>query len=335
MKQIFYISFFFVVIVNAQTPDKGEVTYLDFNQKPTNKENAFYYEFRTPYKNDIIKYQKYFIYSTTKAYLVKKYYLDKEGKKQGKYLSFYNTGQIRREGIYLNNVKNGPWKYYNILNIKKPDSILNKSSLTDIESYNNGLKEGAFQEYHYNGNNKGEGSYKNDVLFGECKWYHQNGQLSSYEFYNENGKIDSIIQWNENGTLSKGKLKPLKGPIKDKNKAINSITQRISKNFNKTLLRNNNYEQGKVFVGLKLSKEGTIENLHINSTSKIPFSFEKEIKRIINNIKTVEKSYYHNQLVDVYLRFSVSFTDSKSITRIRNSNKNFARPNFNKKSTSY
>ena len=85
MKQLFYFLFLFVIAVNAQTSEKGEVTYLDFNHKPTSKENATYYEFRTPYKNDIIKYQKYFIASATKAFLVEKYYLDKEDRKQGKY----------------------------------------------------------------------------------------------------------------------------------------------------------------------------------------------------------------------------------------------------------
>ncbi len=51
MKQLFYFLFLFVIAVNAQTSEKGEVTYLDFNHKPTIKEKASYYEFKESARN--------------------------------------------------------------------------------------------------------------------------------------------------------------------------------------------------------------------------------------------------------------------------------------------
>jgi len=68
MKNVIYILFFFVSLLNAQTPDHG-VSYLDFNNKPTLKENAVFYEFKTVYKDSLWKYQKYYIPSNTETYL--------------------------------------------------------------------------------------------------------------------------------------------------------------------------------------------------------------------------------------------------------------------------
>ncbi len=162
MKNIFLFLFFFSGIVGAQNHDNDKVAYLDFNQKPTSKANAVYYEFKTAYKKDIWKYQKFFIYSSTKAYLIEKYYFDKNELKQGKYKRYFNSGTLRKEGIYINDKKNGQWKVY-ASKLNKGDSIYTPE-LVKIETYRENLKNGYFKEYDFDNILTTEGNYKNDNI---------------------------------------------------------------------------------------------------------------------------------------------------------------------------
>ncbi len=116
MKNVIYILFFFVSLLNAQTPDHG-VSYLDFNNKPTLKENAVFYEFKTVYKDSLWKYQKYYIPSNTKTYLVEKYFYDKDNFKQGKFSSYRRDGTKLSEGYYLNNLKNDLENFFGLIHL--------------------------------------------------------------------------------------------------------------------------------------------------------------------------------------------------------------------------
>ncbi|MEN8187555.1 MAG: hypothetical protein ABFR05_10545, partial [Bacteroidota bacterium] len=177
MKKLFYLLFFSISFAFSQDNLEGEVNYLDFKDNPTSKSNATYYEFKTPYKNEIYKYQKYFIASATKAYLIEKYFYYQEDNKQGKYQSFRKDGSKKEEGYYKDDLKNGPWVLYWL---KKNDSSINNETYLYKKSiYVNNLRNGSFKELYEDGSTQGEGFYKNNNFDKECKWYHPNGQLSS------------------------------------------------------------------------------------------------------------------------------------------------------------
>ncbi len=299
MRNIFYILFFFVSIINAQTSTNSEVTYLDFNQKPTSKENAAYYEFRTPYKDDIIKYQKYFIASSTKAYLVEKYYLDKEGRKQGKYKSYFKDGVIKTEGIYKDDLKFGPWKNYIKTSLKGTDSIGNLTYLQRIEYYMNNKRDGNFKFFHEDGSVQGEGQYKNDNFFGECYWYHLNKQMSSLETYDEKGKIKKIQQWDDNGVERNKKPKANHELTESKKYLYYKISKELSNKMNVNIYNKHPNQYGKVYVQILIEKNGKIFVIKTKSTSGLSLGYENEIKRVLENMPIQKPFNFHNQLLNV------------------------------------
>ncbi len=87
--------------------------------------------------------------------------VDVYGKKQGKWLEYYQTGQIKAEGKYTNNVKINEWKYY-----------YKNKNLEQIGSYNNkGEVDGKWKWYYQSGNLQREENYINGV---------QNGMYTEY-----------------------------------------------------------------------------------------------------------------------------------------------------------
>ena len=329
MKQLFYFLFLFVIAVNAQTSEKGEVTYLDFNHKPTIKEKASYYEFKIPYKGEIIKFQKYYIASNTKAYLVEKYYLDKEDRKQGKYNSYFKDGIIKFVGIYKDDQKFGPWKNYKKAPFISLDSIDNSSYLASLKYYKDDFKNGKFKEFYEDGSIQGEGQYKNNNLYDECKWYHRNGQLSSLEFYKENGKIKDIQQWDEKGVESYKKLKPNHNTKASLILLSHNLKRYLSSGMNKNIYKKYPNQNGKVYVQILLDKKGKIHVMNTKSTFGITLGYENDIKKIIQKMPLQKPIYYHNQLVA--LRFTLPIVirpiDIDNI-KYKNSNKYFDKRPF-------
>ncbi len=294
VKNIFLFLFLFSGIVVAQNHDSDKVTYLDFNQKPTSKADAVYYEFNTAYKKDIWKYQKFFIYSPTKAYLIEKYYYDKNKLKQGKYKMYFKTGTLSKEGIYIDDNKNGQWKGYTS-KLNKGDSIYT-SELVEIVTYRDNLKNGFFKKYDYDNILTTEGNYKNDKYFGECKWYHSNGQISSLENYNEKGKLENIKQWDEEGNEKTKHIKSEKDFEKRKKNLKNKISNELQSKIN-----NNLYDKiGSINVYFLFDKQGKIHVSILNSSQGVSSAYKNEIKRVIDEMPNQKPIYYHNQLTEIW-----------------------------------
>ncbi len=66
-------------------------------------------------------------------------YTYKNGKKNGKFLEFYETGELKIEGSYSNNLKNGVWKVY-----------YKKGKIKEKGKYNNGEKVGIWKIFYKN-----------------------------------------------------------------------------------------------------------------------------------------------------------------------------------------
>ncbi len=300
MKNIFLFLFFFSGIVGAQNHDHDKVAYLDFNQKPTSKANAVYYEFKTAYKKDIWKYQKFFIYSSTKAYLIEKYYFDKNELKQGKYKRYFNSGTLRKEGIYINDKKNGQWKVY-ASKLNKGDSIYTPE-LVKIETYRENLKNGYFKEYDFDNILTTEGNYKNDKYFGECKWYHSNGQISSLENYKDKGKLENITQWDEDGNETTKHIKTEKDFENRKKNLKFKISNELQNKINSNLYD----KQGTIYVQFLLDKQGKIHVSILESSQGVSLAYKNEIKRVIDKMPNQKPIYHHNQLTEI--RYGIKLT---------------------------
>lgn len=117
---------------------------------------------------------------------------DKEGKKNGEYLEYYDNGNLKIKGNYLNNSKSGSWTYY----------YSNGKIHQTIEFIENDFKvieqiDGSGQATVKNGNGIWSSIRENGILKGlvengykEGKWTFESleGNLIGYEIY-ESGRF--------------------------------------------------------------------------------------------------------------------------------------------------
>lgn len=87
-------------------------------------------------------------------------YTLKNGKFEGEYKGYYQNGNLRIEGTYKNDLKNGLWKEFN-----EQGNLINEYSII------NGELEGKFTTYHPEGKIKSSSIYKNGLLHGESLDY--------------------------------------------------------------------------------------------------------------------------------------------------------------------
>lgn len=119
--------------------------------------------------------------------------VDATGAKQGYWIEFSGTKGSRSykeaRGFYLQNKKNKTWVEYSG----------DATTITKIENYSNGIKEGIFIELE-NGGIKKEEWYRADKLHGIIKTYSFGSRLSSETVY-ENG----VLQGPKNTWYTNGK----------------------------------------------------------------------------------------------------------------------------------
>ena len=162
-----------------------------------------------------------------KGYIIKKENINKIDRyqmKQGSWKTFWDNGNLQMEGYYINNKKNGFFKYYNeegvFLQIEK---WKNDELITDAVETKQLEKKTA---YHPNGRIKTEAFYFNDKAEGIRREYDMNGNVvQSYIFKSDALIGEGIVdengwkqgEWKEFYEES-GELKA-KGKYKD-NKAV-------------------------------------------------------------------------------------------------------------------
>mgnify|MGYP005675501271 CR=1 FL=1 len=125
--------------------------------------------------------------------------VDKMGRKHGKWVSFYSTGEKLGEGYYEKNAKIGKWLYF--------------YKNGHIENYcfysKNGQKEGFWKVYYSNGFLCEEITYLNGVYNGLYKSYNDSGKVIIQGNYNDNYKVGKWFYKNgsfsENGSYVDGK----------------------------------------------------------------------------------------------------------------------------------
>ena len=144
---------------------------------------------------DGIAYKKYTnVPFTGKVTGKEKGYLN-EGKWNGPYVSYYNTGQLEQKGSYKNAKKDGPWKFFR-----------NDGNIISEGYYNNGQKEGTWNYYHLFGTKlQMVKTFKNGKKNGVFKAFYGNGNLMQKGSY-KSGKPNGLwISYEKNGKTEKDK----------------------------------------------------------------------------------------------------------------------------------
>ncbi|MFK8044201.1 MAG: toxin-antitoxin system YwqK family antitoxin [Crocinitomicaceae bacterium] len=150
------------------------------------------------------------------------------------------SGKIKAQGKYINQKKDSVWTYFdNVGNVKSKESYTNgklegqrviyyepvggQYIVARFEYYKNGVLDGTFKEYHQNKKLKAEGNYKDGNLNGTIKYYYANGKAERLERYKYAVKHGYWVFYNKDGSQAGTKLfwegKLLKGEALEKKKA--------------------------------------------------------------------------------------------------------------------
>ncbi|MCF8224967.1 MAG: hypothetical protein K9J30_03725 [Bacteroidales bacterium] len=136
--------------------------------------------------------------------------VDMQGNRDGTWTDFYDTGEIRAEGIYNQNRKTGTWNYYyKNGNLEQTGNFINgrndgkwmwyypSGKIWREESYFNGYEDGYSVEYDQEGNIISEGSFINGEKDG--KWVHTVGDHKEVGKYIIGLREGEWIYYYENG----------------------------------------------------------------------------------------------------------------------------------------
>jgi uncharacterized protein len=131
-----------------------------------------YYSYRGKLENELIFKSEELAQSV--SYNDKGEVINDQKKKGDRFqVTFYQAnGNKLSEGVYLDGLRDGEWKYYDV-----------DGYLSSTENYSKGNLEGKYTSYHPSGKIKTEYSYQNDQLEGIYKAYYLNGTLERQGYY--------------------------------------------------------------------------------------------------------------------------------------------------------
>ena len=105
--------------------------------------------------------------------------------------AYLNDSLLYAEGMMEYELRTGEWKYYDTKNKK----------LIQKGIYLEGKKEGIWESYFPEGGIQTELEYKNDILNGKSKTYHNNGNLKSSGTYGDAKKEGVWKYYHSNQTI--------------------------------------------------------------------------------------------------------------------------------------
>jgi uncharacterized protein len=114
------------------------------------------------------------------------------GKLDGLFRNFYETGKIQEESFYRNNQKSGPSRWYN-----------KDGRLIAMYNYVNGQFDGVQRTYYENDTTQTFSMYGNNVLNGDYKEYYRNGKLKVSGKYMNGIKEGTWTEYDETGKVAK------------------------------------------------------------------------------------------------------------------------------------
>jgi antitoxin component YwqK of YwqJK toxin-antitoxin module len=135
------------------------------------------------------------------------------------YTRMFEKGFKVSEGYYLNEKKDGVWKYFNNDSVViaeenyasgVPDGIWKtfyaNGSIYEEMPYIKGVKEGTWLQYFYDGPVKTKATYKNGLLEGLATFYHPNGRVFISGPYTHNLKDGTWMHMDDKGIAIKREI---------------------------------------------------------------------------------------------------------------------------------
>ncbi len=214
---------------------------------------------------------------------------------------FYENGNTKKRGTYLNDKKTGEWKTY-----------YKSGELEKIEKYKNGNRNDEEKHYYKSGQLKLFLKFENGKPIGETKLYHENGQLwiagkfkngkknGEWYLYTKkgsktvehyvNGEIISKMEKEEKTNLTQIETSPIFPGCENLNNSKKCFSEKVqkhlSKNFNTGLAYDLGLSPGKkkIMIFFKIDVNGKVTN--INARAAHP-TIKKEAIRVIKTLPTM------------------------------------------------
>jgi len=127
---------------------------------------------------------------------------------------FHKNGTVMGEGLYVQQQKEGEWKFYDNKSVLSSIDHYKEGKLHgtskvlylngDISAeyvYENGMKSGPFKEYFTGNKLSIEGTFKNDSFDGDYKSYHDSGQLKEEGQYVDGKKDGHWVYYAPEGQI--------------------------------------------------------------------------------------------------------------------------------------
>jgi len=214
---------------------------------------------------------------------------------------FYENGNTKQTGTYLNDKKTGEWKTY-----------YKSGQLEKIGIYKNGNRNDEDKTYYKNGQLKLFLKFENGNPIGETKLYHENGQLwilgkfkngkknGEWNYYTNkgintvkyylNGEIISKTEKEEKTNLTQIETSPIFPGCKINNseKCFNEkIQKHLSKYFNTGLAYKLGMSPGekKIWMFFKIEKNGKVTDIYARAAHP---TLKKEAIRVIKTLPRMQ-----------------------------------------------
>lgn len=131
--------------------------------------------------------------------------------------SYYPNGRKMSEGLYLNEKREGEWKFYNLDTLLiseeyyengqptgKWKNYYQNGALLEEITYKNGIKDGPWKQYYFDGPVKLSAKYINGKLEGLATFYHPNGRVMISGPYKNHHK-DGVWMYLDNKGIAEKK----------------------------------------------------------------------------------------------------------------------------------
>ena len=104
------------------------------------------------------------------------------GRKNGKFITYFLDGGIEKEGIMVDNKNQGTWKYY-----------YDNGQIETIGNFSDNLPNGEWITYYKNGEIMVRGNYREGLQIGNWSYYDHNGNLINTVSYRDDVMIEKTI----------------------------------------------------------------------------------------------------------------------------------------------
>jgi len=177
----------------------GLVLFFSFggDEPPSSPPKKVVKEASKPENKEVLSefIEKKELYPTGEVNAVYTVYRAKPDIRHKKYVSYYKTGEKKKEYIYKDNIKEGPLTFW----YKDKKKALAGAFLND-------KREDEFKEFHPNGNLKLTYNYKDGLLEGVWKEYYDDGKSQMIEKSYKAGKLDgTFIHYTKKGVIKEQK----------------------------------------------------------------------------------------------------------------------------------